>query len=157
LFGLAMRRAEVVGLDPADVDFPTATLLVTRKGKREREQLSIPEPTVLALESWLAARGVEPGPLFTGVGPHNPGGRLTGNGLGPAVSRRVRDAKLARGLWPHAFRHAAATVAAERTEKDFEVMAFTGHAKPQTAGRYLDRKRESQARVARLVAKDLKL
>ena len=127
------------------------------EGKEGTGAIGHPRADGPALESWLAARGVEPGPLFTGLGPHDPGKRLTGNGLWRAVARLGKEAKLARGLWPHAFRHAAATIAAERTEKDYEVMAFTGHAKPQTAGRYLDRKREAQERVAKLVAKDLKL
>jgi integrase/recombinase XerC len=147
MFGLGLRRGEVVALDLADVDFAGSSLRVLRKGKREKETLSMPEPTARALESWVVARGTEPGPLIG----------LSGNGLWRAISQLGKAAGLARGLWPHSFRHAATTVAESRTEKDFEVIAFTGHAKLQTAGRYLDAKREAQARIARLVAKDLKL
>jgi integrase/recombinase XerC len=64
LFDLALRRAEVVGLDREDLDLEGGTLAVLGKGRTQRVRLTLPGPTREALAAWLAVRGDEPGPLF---------------------------------------------------------------------------------------------
>lgn len=65
LFGGGLRRAEVVGIDLADVD--GNRVKVIGKGRKART-VAVPQVAVSAVATWLAVRGTAPGPLFTSVG-----------------------------------------------------------------------------------------
>jgi integrase len=65
LYDLALRRGEVVRIDLADVDVAGRRLWVLGKGRREKAPLTLPDATLAAIMSWIAARGGEAGPLFT--------------------------------------------------------------------------------------------
>ncbi|MFT5441874.1 MAG: integrase/recombinase XerD [Myxococcota bacterium] len=73
LFGAGLRRAEVAALDLADFDRRTSTICVRGNGTRTPRRFTANREGLLALESWLARRGVAPGPLFN---PVNKGGRI---------------------------------------------------------------------------------
>ncbi len=73
LFGAGLRRAEVAALDLADFDRRTSTVCVRGNGTRPPRRFTANREGLLALEGWLARRGVAPGPLFN---PVNKGGRI---------------------------------------------------------------------------------
>ncbi len=73
LFGAGLRRAEIAALDLADFDRRTNTICVRGNGTRVPRRFAASRDRVLALEAWLARRGVAPGPLYN---PVNKGGRI---------------------------------------------------------------------------------
>ena len=93
LFDLGLRRAELCGLDLADVEvssdgLPTAVWIIG-KGHREKQRLTLPEATGRALAEWIQARGTEPGPLFQRCDGHRVVAdvRLSGESIRQLVSR----------------------------------------------------------------------
>ncbi len=151
LFDLALRRAEVVGLDVADVDLEAGTVQVLGKGRTERVTLTLPTQTRESLATWLAVRGAEPGPLFTNFSRARRGGRLTGT----SIYRLVRQLGTSVGLnvRPHGLRHAAITEALELTGGDLRrVQRFSRHRDVRTIERYDDNRQDLGGDVARQVA-----
>ena len=55
-FDLALRRAEVVNMDVADVDISGRRVWFTGKGRTQKEYKTLPEKTLAALSGWLAVR-----------------------------------------------------------------------------------------------------
>src|SRR5262245_4480910 len=72
--GLAagLRRAEIAGLDLADVDLDHEVVRVHGKGNKVRK-VPIKGGTLEAIRAWLGCRSAEPGPLVCRVGK---GGRV---------------------------------------------------------------------------------
>lgn len=151
LFDVALRRGEVVALDLADLDLTAGRLAVLGKGKTQKVQLTLPEPTKAALAAWVEVRGNEPGPLFVNFDRAGKGARLTGR----SVARLVADLGEAVGLAvrPHGLRHAAITAALDLTNGNARaVQRFSRHAKVETLLRYDDNRTDLGGDVARLVA-----
>jgi integrase/recombinase XerC len=154
---LALRRAEAVGLDLADVDLTRGTISIIGKGKTEKVPITLPGPTRAALADWIAARGSEPGPLFRrldnarGAEP----GRLSGRGVYDVVGGLGRKAKLSRKLRPHGLRHQGITRALDVTGGDVRsVRRFSRHAKVETLMVYDDNRQDLAGDVACAVAED---
>ena len=151
MYDLALRRAEVVGLDVSDVDLEAGTVLVLGKGRTERTALRLPGPTREALRDWLAVRGTEPGPLFVNFDRAGKGRRLTGT----SVYRLVRNLGASVGMTvrPHGLRHAAITEALELTGGDLRrVQRFSRHRDVRTISLYDDSRKDLGGEVARQVA-----
>ena len=152
LYDLGLRRGEVVSLDLEDVE--AGGLWIKGKGRGEKELLTLPEPTVSALEAWLEVRGQEPGPLFVNFDHAGKGKRLTGT----SVYRIVRDLGERAGIKtrPHGLRHASITEACKLAQANGigleEVRDFSRHADVSTLMIYRDRERDVQGRIASLVA-----
>jgi len=156
LYDLALRCGEVVQLDLEDVDLATGTLAVRGKGKSSKQLLTVPEPTKLALQGWLEARGLHPGPLFTNFDRARKGGRLTGT----SIYRMVQDLGRRQGLKvrPHGLRHTAITEACKSAQANGigleEVLDFSRHSRKSLSILmvYRDRERNVQGQLASLVA-----
>lgn len=152
---LALRRFEVSGLDLEHLDVEGTRIFVLRKGKAERIWLSLPTPTVRALEAWLAVRGMAPGPLFVGFR-GGKGRRLASGGVYRAV-RQMGDA-VGVEVRPHGIRHTAITEAVKRAQAAGigldQVRDFSGHEDVSTLMIYRDREEDVQGRIAALVAED---
>ncbi|MCI0343744.1 MAG: tyrosine-type recombinase/integrase [Planctomycetales bacterium] len=151
LYDLALRRAEVVGLDVEDLDVAAGTVAVLGKGRTQKVRLTLPEPTRVALAAWLTVRGGASGPLLTNFDRARKGTRLTGTsvyrivrGLGEAAGVRAR---------PHGLRHAAITEALDVTRGDVRaVQKFSRHRDVRVIERYDDSRVDLAGDVARLVA-----
>ena len=151
LFDLALRRAEVVGLDREDLDLEGGTLAVLGKGRTQKIRLTLPEPTRRALAAWPAVRGDEPGPLFRPLDRSGRGGRLSGTSLYRIVRRLGESAGLKAR--PHGLRHAAVTAALDLTGGDIRaVQKFSRHRDVRVIERYDDSRRDLAGDVARRVA-----
>ncbi len=151
LFDLALRRAEVVGLDLAHVDLEAGTVSILGKGRTERETLTLPAPTRAALEAWIGLRGSESGPLFVNFARNGHRTRLTGTGLYLVV----RDLGLAIGLTvrPHGLRHAAITAALDAGNGDVRrAQRFSRHRDVRVLARYDDNRQDIAGEVASEVA-----
>jgi integrase/recombinase XerC len=152
LFGLALRRNEVVTLDVDHWSPTTGTVLVLGKGKTERESLTVPAPVRAALEAWLPLRGDVPGALFTSMDRAGQGdGRLTADGLHKLV--RGIGQRVGITVRPHGLRHAAITHALDITGGDVRsVQRFSRHASVQTLVLYDDAREDLGGKVASQVA-----
>ena len=64
LYGHALRRGSVCGLDLADMDFPGGSLAVAWNGRREKKWITLDPAIAHHLGRWVLLRGPEPGPLF---------------------------------------------------------------------------------------------
>lgn len=152
LHDMALRRGEVVALDREHLDLDAGKLAVLGKGRRARELLTVPAPTLGALRNWIAVRGDARGPLFTSFDRAGKGdGRMSGAG----VFIVVRGAGRAAGLdaWPHGLRHAAITAALDVTGGDVrKVQRFSRHRDVRTLAIYDDNRRDMGGEVAALVA-----
>lgn len=156
LHDLGLRRGEVCALDHESLDQERGTVAVVGKGKRQAEELTLPEPTIQALADWLAVRGDHPGPLFTRLDNAGSGtGRLTGQSVWAIVLELGVGAGLERRVRPHGLRHQAITTLLDRTGGDVRsVRKFSRHAKLDTLIIYDDRRTDVAGTMARLVAED---
>ncbi|HJY85987.1 MAG TPA: tyrosine-type recombinase/integrase, partial [Candidatus Acidoferrales bacterium] len=155
LYDLALRRAEVVGLDLEDLDLAAGTLAVLGKGRTEKSPVTLPGPTKAALEAWLAIRGPTPGPLFRSLDRARKGnGRLTGGAVYLIVRKLGRKAGLETR--PHGLRHAAITEALDLTRGDVRaVQKFSRHRDVRTLERYDDARQDLAGEVAKKVAEGI--
>ena len=152
LFDRGLRRQEVVTLDVAHYDRTAHTLAVMGKKRRSRELLTIPTPTVAALEAWLAVRGLEPGPLFTNCDRAGKGERLTGRSIARITGAAGESAGIG-AVRPHGLRHAAITHALDVAAGDTRRVAkFSRHRNLNTLLIYDDARTDDGGAVASLVA-----
>lgn len=105
-----LRRAEVAGVDMADLDLLEGAIRVTGKGAKTR--IVYPsEETLDAIRAYLVVRGGAAGALVCHE--KHPGRRLTPTWIGILVSQWMADAGLKTaprdGVSGHALRHSTAT------------------------------------------------
>ena len=150
LAGQGLRRAEVCGLDLADVDFGRRVARVLGKGKREKVDVELADDVVTALAEWCAVRGAHPGALFHGTDPKRKewGVPLSGETVRRVVARIAKAAGL-KGVRPHGLRHAFATLLDARGETLLDVMHELRQTKPETTARYIDKHNKRPGRLAR--------
>jgi len=155
LHDIGLRRGELCALDVADVDIEKGTVNVLGKGCDEKQRLTLPRPTLDALKAWLDVRGVVNGPLFTNCDHAKQGsGRLSST----AVYKLVRDLgrKVGVETRPHGLRHLAVTEAVKAAQRAGmgieEVLDFSRHADLKTLMIYVDRERDTQGKIASMIA-----
>jgi integrase/recombinase XerC len=157
LFDLGLRRAEVCGLTLADVEMdqegkPLA-IMVTGKGKREKQRLTVPPATAELLGGWIEARGSDAGPLFRRTSRHDPSIHLTGQSVREIVARFGRRAGLRYMVRPHGLRHAAATELLISGRHVQEVQKFTRHASLDMVLAYEDQRHDTAGELAGLLSR----
>ncbi|MDJ0927230.1 MAG: tyrosine recombinase XerC [Gammaproteobacteria bacterium] len=135
LYSSGLRLAELIGLDPADVDLDDATVRVLGKGRKER-LLPVGRKAVAAVREWLRLRGElaatgEPA-LFVGVR----GRRITPRVVQQRVEYWARQSGLPRHVYPHLFRHSCATHLLESSQDLRGVQELLGHADISTTQVY---------------------
>jgi site-specific recombinase XerD len=140
-FAGAFRRSELVALDVADIeDTPQGLLVTIRRSKTDQDgmgrKVAIPRGTVAcpvaALKAWLAAAGIQDGPIFRRVWEHSRprigAKRLTAR----IVATIVQDAATRLGLdattfGAHSLRAGFITSAAKRGANLFKICDTSGH------------------------------
>jgi integrase len=89
---------------------------------------------VRAVESWIAARGDAPGPLFPG---HSRDGRIARRTINAIVKRSVERAGIdGHDYGAHSLRSGYVTAARQAGKQWTEIMAQSGHKKLETVQRY---------------------
>ena len=150
-FAGGMRRSELVGLDVGDVVEEKEGLRITiRRSKTDQEGAGreigivrgrhpLTDP-VAALADWLAAAGIEEGPIFREVDRGNRVGtaRLSDR----AVARIAKGAAERVGIDPatvsgHSLRSGLATSAAAAGAPERTIMRTTGHRSEAMVRRYI--------------------
>ena len=134
LYSSGLRLAELVGLNPLDVDRDSGEVRVTGKGGKERV-IPVGRKALAALAAWLTVRpGVardEPA-LFVGV---------RGRRIAPrVVQQRLSRLALAQGIsqkvHPHALRHSFASHVLQSSGDLRAVQEMLGHASLSTTQIY---------------------
>ncbi len=127
LYSSGLRLAELVGLDPPDLDGTDGTVRVTGKGRKMRI-VPVGRRAREAVAAWLAVRGgmARPGETALFVG-------TRGRRISPrSVQARVRHWAIRSGLnqrvYPHLFRHSFATHVLESSRDLRAVQEMLGHA-----------------------------
>lgn len=150
-FAGAFRRSELVALEVADLQFRREGLVVNiRRSKTDQEgegaQLGIPRGRdkrlcpVRAVEAWIAAAGLQEGPLFRPVNRH---GHVKAAALKDVeVWRLVKRLAAACGYDPadyggHSLRAGLATAAAQAGAEERDIMRQTRHKSERMVRRYI--------------------
>jgi integrase/recombinase XerC len=154
MFGMSLRRNEVLSLDMSDIDFRKGVVMVRRKGRREQVALKIPAHASAYLAVWVSVRGGGEGPLFPRLDRPGTLTRLGGEGLARAVARLGARAGFERRLTPHMFRHAFVTAARGRGLTDRQIIAATGHETTKTLALYDDDAARDQDTAAAAVDRE---
>jgi len=155
LYACGPRRAELVGLDLADMSITKEGgeswgKLTVRHGKGNKERnLPVAGGALDALQDWLIVRGDAPGPLFV---PINKGGmlvldrRLTSQAIYDLLAKRGAAAKLA-DFSPHDLRRTFISDLLDKGADIATIQKLAGHAQVTTTARY-DRRGERAKRKA---------
>jgi site-specific recombinase XerD len=155
LYACGPRRAELVGLDLADVSITEDDgehwgKLTVRHGKGNKERsLPVAGGALDALQDWLIVRGEAAGPLFV---PINKGGvlaldrRLSSQAIYDLLAKRGAAAKLA-DFSPHDLRRTFISDLLDKGADIATVQKLAGHAQVTTTARY-DRRGERAKRKA---------
>ncbi len=158
LWGLALRRSEVVSLSICDLDLDNSKIWVLGKGKGDRESMTLGAKVREALEEWLNFyKPTSPKqPLFISLAHNGTGGdRLSDE----AVYRLVRDVATAAGISkpmaPHKIRHSAITHALDCGADVRAVKRLSRHANLQTLIIYDDNRSDLQGKITDLLEKEV--
>lgn len=138
LYGTGCRATELVDLDLHDLDFETATALITGKGNKQR-LVPVGKYALDAVEIWLEDRivirrpGADSGALFLTVR----GNRLSRQTVWRIVDRAGAAAEIDTALIsPHVLRHSCATHMVEGGADLRTVQEILGHASISTTQTY---------------------
>ncbi len=151
LWSNALRRSEVSKASIADFDPVAKTLRIFGKGRgNNAETVSLGSGTVMAIESWLEARG-EHDPdkaLFVSVNLGYKDGRLCTQAIYDIVKSRCKDAGITKTMSPHRVRHSSITAALEATNGDVRrVQKLSRHSSLNTLLIYDDARKCHQKEV----------
>ncbi len=153
LYGLALRRGEVVELDAENVDLKRPALSVIGKGRVEREWIDMPLLVAEAVAAWMSQRGHDDGPLFYTLSRAYGRERLSATGLYSivvAISKAIGCKTT-----PHGLRHTAITDAILLGHSLADVQKFSRHANLNTLQIYFDRVRGVAVDIASSVVNGL--
>jgi integrase/recombinase XerC len=155
LWSNALRRSEVSKANIGDFDQKERTLRIFGKGRgNQSEIISLGSGTVMAIESWLSARG-EHDPdkaLFVSVNPGYRDGRLCTQAIYDIVKYRCQSAGISKPMSPHRVRHSSITAALEATGGDVRrVQKLSRHSSLNTLLIYDDNRKNHQREVTDLL------
>ena len=135
MYSSGLRLAELVALDPADIDFSERMVRVTGKGSRTRV-LPVGNKAIMAVRNWLQQRPQQLAAGETALFTSRCGTRLTAR----AVQQRVRYWTLRQGVQgdvhPHTLRHSFASHLLESSGDLRAVQELLGHADISTTQIY---------------------
>jgi integrase/recombinase XerC len=155
LWGNALRRGELSLANISDFDPGEKTISIIGKGSDgEKQKISLPTQSAIALGEWLTARGDEDlgAPLFMAVDNANYGKRLSGNGIYTTVERLCIQAGIPKKMSPHRIRHSAITAALDATDGNIrKVQKLSRHKNINTVMTYDDNRSNHQAEMSQLL------
>jgi site-specific recombinase XerD len=151
LYGLGLRRSELVRLDVADFDSGEGVLTIRGKGNEARTAYVV-EETRTVLERWLRARGIASGPMFfplTKSGHLVPKG-ITCEGVAHILVKRAGAANVKR-FSCHDLRRSFVTHLLEAGADLAVVQKLAGHRQINTTAIYDKRGETAKLKAVELV------
>lgn len=135
LYSSGLRLAELVNLNPEDVDLDDAMIRVTGKGSKTR-LIPVGRQARVAARDWLGLRPEMAAPgepaLFVGIRGHRISPRTVQN----RVHHWAARAGIPQRVYPHLFRHSFATHLMESSRDLRAVQELLGHADISTTQIY---------------------
>ncbi|MBT8443859.1 MAG: tyrosine recombinase XerC, partial [Gammaproteobacteria bacterium] len=135
LYSSGLRLAELVDLDPHDVDLDDCVVRVTGKGRKDR-LVPVGRKAQQAVGAWIRVRAeladVEERALFVGVR----GRRISPRSVQQRVLHWAKWAGIPQRVYPHLFRHSFATHLLESSGDLRGVQELLGHADISTTQVY---------------------
>jgi len=135
LYSSGLRLAELVNLNPDNVDLTDSMVRVTGKGDRTR-LIPIGRLAIKAITDWLRSRpelaSIDETALFVGVRGHRISPRTVQN----RVRHWAAKAGIPQRVYPHLFRHSFATHMMESSRDLRAVQEMLGHANISTTQIY---------------------
>lgn len=107
---LGLRKSSICSLDVEDVDFEFGRIFILEKGNTQKRILLAPMAVLKILQEYIESNALKNGALFAG----RKNDRMPGDNVNKIVSK-LKNTLLKEGhgfasdLYPHIFRHAAAT------------------------------------------------
>jgi site-specific recombinase XerD len=152
LFGIGLRRSEVVALDFADYDPLKGVIAISGKGNKPRLGYALERVAVL-LNSWVCIRGSQDGAMFC---PINKCGalmktRFSPQGLALVVKKRASEASV-ENVSCHDFRRSFATTLLSRGADLATVQKLLGHSSITTTALYDKRGEAAKVEATKLIA-----
>lgn len=151
-YGAGLRRAELAGLDLADLSDDGEIITATIRGKGGKERLVyLDNGSANAMRDWLAVRGTEAGPLFYAGrkgGRLNVGQSLSGQAIRDILVKRAGEAGLSNTT-PHDLRRSFVSDLLEAGVDISTVANMAGHANIETTRRYDRRGEQAKRKAAR--------
>jgi len=135
LYSSGLRLAELVGLNPGDVDLNDGLVRVTGKGSKQRI-IPVGRKALAAVAEWQRIRAndaeFKEQALFVG----QRGKRISPRTVQAMVRRRAVEVGLPKRVYPHLFRHTFATHMLESSGDLRGVQEMLGHADISTTQVY---------------------
>jgi len=135
LYSSGLRLAELVGLDPADMDLSDAEVRVTGKGNKTRI-VPLGSHAIAALQAWLAVRAQIAQPDETALFVGKNGARISPRSVQYQLRNCGLKQGIASGVHPHLLRHSFATHVLQSSGDLRAVQEMLGHASISTTQVY---------------------
>ncbi|KAF0202359.1 MAG: integrase/recombinase [Gallionellaceae bacterium] len=135
LYSSGLRLAELVGLDPIDMDFSDASVRVTGKGNKTRI-VPLGSHAVNALQAWLTVRAQVAKPDETALFVGKNGARISPRTVQLQLRKCGIKQGITSGVHPHLLRHSFATHVLQSSGDLRAVQEMLGHASISTTQVY---------------------
>jgi integrase/recombinase XerC len=135
LYSSGLRLAELVGLNPINLDFSDATVRVTGKGNKTRV-VPLGSHAMAALQAWLVLRDAIAKPDETALFVGKNGKRVSPRSVQLHLRKRGITQGIASGVHPHLLRHSFATHVLQSSGDLRAVQEMLGHASISTTQVY---------------------
>lgn len=151
LYGIGLRRSELVRLDVADFDSGDGVLTIRGKGNEARTAYVVEEARTV-LERWLRVRGIAAGPMFFPVtkSGHLVLKRLTCEGIAHIITKRAGAARVER-FSCHDLRRSFVTNLLDAGADLAVVQKLAGHRQISTTAIYDKRGEAAKLKAVELV------
>jgi integrase/recombinase XerC len=135
LYSSGLRLAELVSLDPIDLDLADASVRVTGKGNKTRI-VPLGSHAIIALEAWLATRETIAQPQETALFVGKKGVRISPRTVQLHLRQWGIKQGIATAVHPHLLRHSFATHVLQSSGDLRAVQEMLGHASISTTQVY---------------------
>jgi integrase/recombinase XerC len=135
LYSSGLRLAELVNLDPIDLDLTDASVRVTGKGNKTRI-VPLGSHAIIALEAWLATRETIAQPQETALFVGKKGVRISPRTVQLHLRQWGIKQGIATAVHPHLLRHSFATHVLQSSGDLRAVQEMLGHASISTTQVY---------------------